>query len=77
MINASFDILMVLFVVWYWVETKGMTLEEVDVKFDGVKHSNVPDLNAFTRGNADLRFVEELKKPGLVGLDVDDKEIAG
>lgn len=43
-INASVDILMVVFVVWYWVDTRGLTLEEVDVRFDGVKHSDVPDL---------------------------------
>ncbi|GAM42290.1 hypothetical protein TCE0_044r16128 [Talaromyces pinophilus] len=45
MINASFDILLVLFVIFYWVETRGLTLEEVDIKFDGEKHSAVPNLH--------------------------------
>jgi hypothetical protein len=53
-INASFDILMVLFVVFYWVETRGLTLEEVDERFDGIKHSSVPDLEDVRRGKVDL-----------------------
>lgn len=51
-INASVDILMVLFVVFFWVETRGLTLEEVDKIFDGVKHSDVPDLEAVKEGKA-------------------------
>ena len=56
-INASFDILMVLFVVFYWVETQGLTLEEVDIKFDGVKHSSVPDLEELKSGKVDVDLV--------------------
>lgn len=43
-INASIDILFVLFVVLVWVETRGLSLEEIDKVFDGIKHSSVPDL---------------------------------
>lgn len=53
-INASFDILMILFVIFYWVETRGLTLEEVDERFDGIKHSSVPDLEDVKRGKVDL-----------------------
>jgi hypothetical protein len=53
-INASFGILMILFVIFYWVETRGLTLEEVDERFDGIKHSNVPDFEAVKRGKVDL-----------------------
>ncbi|KAH7357376.1 general substrate transporter [Pyrenochaeta sp. MPI-SDFR-AT-0127] len=49
-INASIDILFVAFVVFVWVETRGLTLEEVDKVFDGVKHSNVPDLEVVKGG---------------------------
>lgn len=28
------------------MKTKGKTLKEIDVLFDGVKHSDAPDLNA-------------------------------
>lgn len=51
-INASVDILMVLFVIFVWVETRGLTLEEVDKLFDGEKHSDVPDLEAVKEGKA-------------------------
>jgi hypothetical protein len=53
-INASVDILFVLFVVLVWVETRGLTLEEVDKVFDGVKHSNVPDLEDIKAGKYDI-----------------------
>jgi hypothetical protein len=49
-INASVDILFVVFVVFVWVETRGLTLEEVDKVFDGVKHSNEPDLEIIVDG---------------------------
>ncbi|KAJ4345830.1 uncharacterized protein N0V89_011965 [Didymosphaeria variabile] len=58
-INASVDILMVIFVLLFWVETRGLTLEEVDKIFDGVKHSDVPDLEAVKEGK-------------IVDLDVGD-----
>lgn len=58
-INASIDILFVLFVVLVWVETRGLTLEEVDKVFDGVKHSDVPDLEAVQNGKeADLEVLD-------------------
>ncbi|KAI9731689.1 MAG: hypothetical protein M1834_004478 [Cirrosporium novae-zelandiae] len=53
-INSCFDILMVLFVAFYYVETRGLTLEEIDSKFDGVKHSDVPDLEQLKAGKAKL-----------------------
>jgi hypothetical protein len=43
-INACADIIMLAGVIIYWVETRGMTLEEIDKVFDGEKHSDVPDL---------------------------------
>ena len=41
MINGAWDVLRLIFVVIFWVETKGKTLEEIDELFDGVRHSNV------------------------------------
>ncbi|KAH8681694.1 general substrate transporter [Xylariales sp. PMI_506] len=43
-INGFVDILMVLCVCYYFVETRGLTLEEVDQVLDRVKHSDIPDL---------------------------------
>jgi hypothetical protein len=54
LVNASVDILFVIFVVFVWVETRGLTLEEVDKVFDGIKHSNVPDLEDIKAGKYDI-----------------------
>lgn len=40
-VNACFDILLVVFVVFVWVETRGLTLEEVDTLFDKEKRETV------------------------------------
>lgn len=53
-INASADVLMLVGVVWYWVETRGLTLEEVDKVFEGEKHSDVPDLKAVLDGEVEV-----------------------
>ncbi|KAK3312743.1 MFS sugar transporter-like protein [Apodospora peruviana] len=44
MINGAWDVAVFFFIWWYWVEIKGMTLEEIDEVMDGVKHSDVPDV---------------------------------
>lgn len=50
MINGAWDILMI-FAVWYWwVETKGKTLEEIDEIFDGEKHSSALDVKEIEAG---------------------------
>jgi hypothetical protein len=70
MINGAWDFLELAFVLYFWVETKGKSLEEIDEVslryqflndqlltlklFDGVKHSDVPDLEAIMRGKADV-----------------------
>lgn len=53
-VNASWNILFVIGIVFYWVETKNLTLEEIDEKIDGVKHAEVPNLDVFMRGKGDL-----------------------
>lgn len=35
MINGGWDVLMVVAVLYYWVETKGKTLEEIDEVIEG------------------------------------------
>lgn len=39
---------------YYWVETKGRTLEEIDAIFEGEKHSSVPDVEAVRLGKAQI-----------------------
>jgi hypothetical protein len=43
MVNGCFDVLMVIFVVSVWVETRGLTLEEVDDLFDKEKREKVAE----------------------------------
>jgi len=52
MMNGSWDVLEVFFIAYYWVETKGKTLEEIDEVLDGTKHSDVPDLEIIIQGKA-------------------------
>lgn len=40
-VNACFDVLLIVFVVFVWVETRGLTLEEVDKLFDKEKREAV------------------------------------
>lgn len=54
MMNGSWDILEVVFIWFYWVETKGKTLEEIDEVFEGTKHSDGPDLENIRRAKEDL-----------------------
>ncbi|KAH8682039.1 general substrate transporter [Xylariales sp. PMI_506] len=45
-INASIDILMVIYVLVYWVETGNLTLEQIEAAFDGVKSLADPEVEA-------------------------------
>lgn len=62
MINGAWDVAQVVFVVIYWVETKGVTLEEMEGVLDKSKQS------------ADIRVIDVLegKETGLAldGTDV-------
>ncbi|KAK7747080.1 hypothetical protein SLS62_009236 [Diatrype stigma] len=40
MINGAWDVLQVVFIIIFWIETKGKTLEEIDEDFDGSKATN-------------------------------------
>lgn len=42
-VNACFDVLMVVFVIFVWVETRGLSLEEVDALFDKDKREIVAE----------------------------------
>ena len=53
-INASIDILKVLYVDLAWVEGRELTLEEVDRPFDGEKHSSVVDLKEVKQGKVEI-----------------------
>ncbi|KAK9426121.1 putative Lactose permease [Seiridium unicorne] len=63
MINGAWDVLCVIFIYFYWVETKGKTLEEIDEAITGEKHTDVPDIDLFSRGEVSL------EKGVIVGLE--------
>ncbi|KAK5119743.1 hypothetical protein LTR85_007319 [Meristemomyces frigidus] len=52
MINGVWDVLQFAFVLYYWVETAGKTLEEIDEVIDGTKHSDVPNITMIIEGKA-------------------------
>ena len=54
LINGAWDIVIVVLVAIFWVETKGKTLEEIDAVFEGEKHTDVPDLENIYAGKAGL-----------------------
>lgn len=49
MINGSWNVLVFVFIAWYWVDFRGKTLEEIDELFDGTKHSSVPNVETARR----------------------------
>ncbi|KAK7959531.1 sugar transporter [Apiospora aurea] len=61
MINGSWDIIVLILIAVFWVETKGKTLEEIDAIFEGHKHSSVPDVELVRKGVAtvDVNLVNE------------------
>ncbi|CAH0034066.1 unnamed protein product [Clonostachys rhizophaga] len=66
-INASWNIAFFVFVYSFWVETRGKTLEEIDVLFDGVKHSDTPDLNTVDAGEKAIEtMVERVQSEGSI-----------
>lgn len=68
MINAAWDVLQFVFVLVFWIETKGFTLEEIDRLIDGTKHSSVPDIVDLQNGTAVL----EGKGVDSTGVEVDN-----
>ncbi|TQV95137.1 hypothetical protein V2A60_009798 [Cordyceps javanica] len=61
MINGSWDIITLVLIAVYWVETKGKTLEEIDSLFDGGTHSTIQNVEDIRRGKAILD-VDKLEK---------------
>jgi hypothetical protein len=60
-VNGSWDIVILGMIIYWWVETKGKTLEEIDALFEGQKHSSVPDVENVRKGREqiDVKGVQE------------------
>jgi hypothetical protein len=61
MIGASWDVLEIAFIIWYWVETSNKTLEEIDEYIDGEHHSSAPVLLCVIKGEVDIEVEEGLE----------------
>ncbi|KAF8585039.1 sugar transporter [Ramaria rubella] len=59
MINGAWDVLMVAAIQYWWVETKGKTLEEIDEMIEGVRHSDVVEVGDGLKGEQDDSSVKE------------------
>ncbi|TVY49341.1 Lactose permease [Lachnellula occidentalis] len=68
MVNASWDIVIVGLIAFFWIETKGKTLEEIDAIFEGEKHSSVPDVE-------DVRLGKAVIDVGAINVQVQEKMI--
>lgn len=57
---------------YYWVETKGRTLEEIDALFEGEKHSSVPDVERVRQGieTVDVGAIERQLETDVTALKV-------
>lgn len=74
MVNASWDVLEVVFVAYYWVETRNRSLEEIDEVFEGrmhIRNENVIEScdlgtnKAFGVDLDELRFYHTGREVGL------------
>ena len=52
MINGAWDCITIGLMAYFWVETKGKTLEEIDEIFEGRKFSEAPNLQQIYQGKA-------------------------
>lgn len=71
-INASWDWLFLAFIWYFWVETKGLTLEEVDAIFLGHTHTDLPTVEAIRKGQKTIDVPQVLHS-----VAVDDDKGAG
>jgi hypothetical protein len=62
MLNGAWNVFELLVIIFYWVETKNLSLEEVSALFDGEVHSQVAGINKIIQG-------QEV-------LDIDEKTLA-
>jgi hypothetical protein len=55
MINATWDVLEVIFIIFLWVETSNKTLEEIDDVIEGEMHFDAPILSAVMAGDYEAK----------------------
>lgn len=67
--NGIWDIAIIGLIWYFWIETKGKSLEEIDEIFEG-KHTNVPNLEDLRTGKAtlDISAVEQELEKDVVAM---------
>jgi Sugar (and other) transporter len=76
MINGAWDVVQFIFIVVFWVETRGKTLEEIDEIFDGVRKSDGLDGDEITPGDENNLVLHGVGSEDIevFGVQVDKKE---
>lgn len=74
MVNGSWDIVIVILIAVYWVETKGKTLEEIDAIFEGEKHSSVPDVETVRKGEATVDVAVLEQEVAVIGQELHEEK---
>jgi hypothetical protein len=80
MINGAWDVLELVVVLVFWVETRGRTLEEIDENLDGEVHSEAPKLQAILgvapEERAEIVDALELRKDKEILIQGEVREVA-
>src|ERR1700754_1358619 len=58
-INAAWDVVILAVIMWLFVETKGKTLEQIDMIFEGVTHSGADPLGCLHGEALDGKLITE------------------
>ena len=74
MVNGSWDIVIVILIAVYWVETKGRTLEEIDAIFEGEKHSSVPDVETVRKGEVAVDVAVLEQEVAVIGQELHEEK---
>ena len=53
-INASWNVVQFVFVAYFWIETKGLTLEQIDAKFEKINPIQLQGIEGVSPGNDDV-----------------------
>lgn len=76
-INASWNVIQFVFVAYFWIETKGLTLEQIDAKFEKIAPMQLQGIEAIDSANDDPDNVELYHTKSDNGLTKIEARAAG
>lgn len=62
LINAAWDVVQFVFVAYFWIETKGLSLEQIDAKFEKLHPSQLRGIEGV---GLDKHMVNEVEIPDV------------